>query len=44
LKFSLSIGLPRGQLKLRAGVFDTAANKAGTLEIPLTVPKNPTPR
>jgi VWFA-related protein len=44
LKFSLPIGLPRGQLKLRAGVFDTAANKAGTLEIPLTVPKNPAPR
>jgi VWFA-related protein len=44
LKFSLPIDLPRGQLKLRAGVFDTAANKAGTLEIPLTVPKNPAPR
>ncbi len=44
LKFSLPIDLPRGQLKLRAGVFDTAANKVGTLEIPLTVPKNPVPR
>ena len=40
LKLSLPIDLPRGQLKLRAGVFDTAANKAGTLEIPLTVPKS----
>jgi len=39
LNFSLPIDLPRGQLKLRAGVFDTAANKAGTLEIPLTVGK-----
>jgi VWFA-related protein len=44
LKFSLPIDLPRGQLTLRAGVFDTAANKAGTLEIPLTVPKNPASR
>lgn len=39
LKFSLPIDLPRGQLTLRAGVFDTAASKAGTLEIPLTIPK-----
>jgi VWFA-related protein len=39
LKFSLAIDLPHGQLTLRAGVFDTSANKAGTLEIPLTVPK-----
>ena len=39
LKLSLPIDLPHGQLTLRAGVFDTSANKAGTLEIPLTVPK-----
>ena len=39
LKFSLAIELPRGQLTLRAGLFDTSASKAGTLEIPLTVPK-----
>ena len=39
LKFSLPIDLPHGQLTLRAGVFDTSANKAGTLEIPLTIPK-----
>jgi VWFA-related protein len=39
LRFSLPIDLPHGQLTLRAGVFDTSANKAGTLEIPLTVPK-----
>jgi VWFA-related protein len=41
LKLSLPIDLPRGQLALRAGVFDTAANKAGTLEIPVTVAKPP---
>jgi hypothetical protein len=39
LKFSLPIDLPRGQLTLRAGLFDTATNKAGTLELPLTVGK-----
>jgi hypothetical protein len=44
INLSLAIDLPHGQLNLRAGVFDTAANKAGTLEIPLNVPKNPAPR
>jgi hypothetical protein len=39
LKFSLDINLPRGQLTLRAGLFDTIANKTGTLELPLIVPK-----
>ena len=39
LKFSLPIDLPRGQLTLRAGVFDTVASKAGTLEIPVAVAK-----
>jgi len=39
LKLSLPIDLPHGQLTLHAGLFDTAVNKAGTLEIPLTVPK-----
>ena len=39
INLSLPIDLPHGQLTLHAGVFDTAANKAGTLEIPLTVPK-----
>jgi VWFA-related protein len=38
-KFVLPIDLPPGQLTLRAGVFDTAASKAGTLEVPLTIPK-----
>jgi VWFA-related protein len=37
--FTLPIDLPHGQLNLRAGVFDTSANKAGTLEVPLIVPK-----
>jgi VWFA-related protein len=37
--FTLPIDLPHGQLTLRAAVFDTSANKAGTLEIPLTIPK-----
>jgi VWFA-related protein len=41
LNLSLAIDLPHGQLTLRAGVFDTAANKAGTLEIPVTVAKTP---
>jgi VWFA-related protein len=39
LKFPLPIDLPSGQLNLRAGLFDTVANKAGTIQIPVTVPK-----
>jgi VWFA-related protein len=39
LNLSLAIDLPHGQLTLHAGLFDTVANKAGTLEIPLTIPK-----
>ena len=39
LNLSLAIDLPRGQLTLRAGVFDTSDGKIGTLEIPLTIPK-----
>ncbi len=39
LKFPLAIDLPHGELTLRAGLFDTLANKAGTLEIPLTILK-----
>jgi VWFA-related protein len=39
LKFPLPIDLPHGQLTLRAGLFDTVANRSGTLEIPLTVPR-----
>jgi VWFA-related protein len=37
--FTLPIDLPHGQLNLRAGVFDTSANKAGTLEVPFNVAK-----
>jgi VWFA-related protein len=44
VQFSLTIDLPPGQLTLRVGLFDTVANKAGTLEIPLNVPKNPPAR
>jgi VWFA-related protein len=39
INLSLPIDLPHGQLTLHAGVFDTSANRAGTVEIPLTVPK-----
>jgi VWFA-related protein len=39
LHLTLAIDLPPGQLTLRAGVFDTVSNKAGTLEFPLTLPK-----
>jgi VWFA-related protein len=39
IQFSLAIDLPPGKFKLRAGVFDTVANKSGTLEIPVTVGK-----
>jgi VWFA-related protein len=38
-QFFLAIDLPPGQLFLRIGVFDHTSNKAGTLEIPLTVPR-----
>jgi VWFA-related protein len=33
------LDLPPGQFFLRIGIFDGVSNKAGTLEIPLTVPK-----
>jgi VWFA-related protein len=39
IDLSLAIDLPHGQLTLHAGLFDTVANKAGTLEIPITVPQ-----
>jgi hypothetical protein len=38
-KFTLPIDLPHGKLNLRAGIFDTVANKAGTVELPITVEK-----
>jgi VWFA-related protein len=37
INLSLAIDLPHGQLTLHAGLFDTSAGKAGTLELPLTV-------
>jgi len=38
IRFLQQIDLPPGALFLRIGVLDPAANKIGTLEIPLTVP------
>jgi hypothetical protein len=43
-RFTQQLDLPPGPLFLRIGVFDPTANKIGTLEIPLTVPKTPTKR
>jgi VWFA-related protein len=42
--FLQQLDLPSGQLFLRIGILDRTSNKVGTLEIPLTVPKNPAPR
>jgi hypothetical protein len=39
LNLSLAIDLPSGQLTLHAGLFDTSAGKAGTLELPFAVPR-----
>ncbi len=38
-RFFQQLDLPPGLLFLRIGILDATANKAGTLEIPLTVPK-----
>ncbi len=43
-RYFQQIDLPPGALFLRIGVLDRASNKVGTLEIPLTVPKNPPQR
>jgi VWFA-related protein len=44
LRFFQQLDLPAGQLSLRIGILDGTSNKVGTLEIPITVPKNrPTP-
>jgi hypothetical protein len=40
-RFTQQLDLPPGPLFLRIGVLDPTANKLGTLEIPLTVPKSP---
>jgi VWFA-related protein len=37
--FTLPIPMPTGQQTLRAGLFDTVSGKAGTLQVPITVPK-----
>jgi hypothetical protein len=38
-QFFLAIDLPPGEITLRAGLFDTVANKSGALQIPIIVPK-----
>jgi VWFA-related protein len=38
-RFYLPIPLPKGQLTLRAGLFDTVANTSGSFQLPLAVPK-----
>jgi VWFA-related protein len=38
-RFFQQLDLPPGPLFLRIGILDATSNKAGTLEIPLTVPK-----
>jgi hypothetical protein len=43
-RFYLPIPLPKGQLILRAGLFDTVANTSGSFQLSLTVSKTPTPR
>jgi VWFA-related protein len=40
-RFYLPIPLPKGQLTLRAGLFDTVANTSGSFQLPLAVAKNP---
>jgi VWFA-related protein len=43
-QFFQELDLPPGPMTVRAGVLDGVSNKVGTLEIPLTVPKNSTAR
>jgi hypothetical protein len=43
-RFFQQLDLPPGQLFLRIGILDRTSNKVGTLEIPVTVPKNPPQR
>ena len=38
-RFYLPIPLPKGQLTLRAGLFDTVANTSGSFQLPVAVPK-----
>jgi hypothetical protein len=39
-QFSQQLDLPPGPIYLRVGILDRTSNKVGTLEIPLTVPRN----
>jgi hypothetical protein len=39
-QFSQQLDLPPGSIYLRVGILDRTSNKVGTLEIPLTVPRN----
>ena len=43
-RFFQQLDLPPGEVFLRVGIRDLTSNKIGTLEIPLTVPKNPPDR
>jgi VWFA-related protein len=43
-RFFQQLDLPPGEVFLRVGIRDLISNKVGTLEIPLTVPKNPPDR
>ena len=39
-QFSQQLDIPSGSIYLRVGILDRTSNKVGTLEIPLTVPRN----
>jgi hypothetical protein len=39
LRFLQALDLPAGEIFLRVGVLDAVSDKAGTLEIPLVVPR-----
>ncbi len=43
-QFLEQIDLPPGQMTLRVGVLDRVSQKIGTLDIPLTIAKNPNSR
>ena len=43
-QFFQQLDLPPGPMTLRIGILDGVSNKVGTLEVPLTVPKNPAQR
>jgi hypothetical protein len=43
-RFFQQLDLPPGEIFVRIGVLDRTSNKVGTVEIPVTVPKNPPQR